>query len=134
MDRIHDKGRRVVIDQILETGREALAQAVQISDDLGGGLHGIGARREIDADRYRRLAIEAALNVLVLRTEIDPRNVLYSQERPVGIGAQYDVAELLGCRQAALRLHIHLELLVSADRSRADPAGRRLDVLRLDRR
>src|SRR5258708_7687032 len=33
----------------------------------------------------------------------------------------------------ALRLHVQLDLLVSADRACADPAGRRLPVLRLDR-
>src|SRR4029077_9957941 len=114
--------------------REALAQAIQICDDLRSGLHGVGTRREIDADRDRRLAVEAAFDVLVLGAEVDPGDIAYAQQRAVGVGAQYDVAELLGCRQAALRLHVQLELLVSADRACADPAGRRLHVLRLDRR
>ena len=134
MNRSLDKGGRVVIDQIFEAWREALAQAIQICDDLRSGLHGVGAGREIDADRHRRLAVEAAFDVLVLGAEVDPGDIAHAQQRAVGIGAQYDVAELLGCRQATLRLHVQLELLVSADRACADPAGRRLHVLRLDRR
>ena len=53
---------------------------------------------------------------------------------PSGIGAQHDVAELLRRGQRALRLHVHLELLVVAHRPRADAADRRLHVLRLDGR
>ncbi len=56
-------------------------------------------------------------------TSLDP------QHRAVRIGAQHDVAELLGCRQAALGLHVELELLVVADRTRADAADRRLHAL-----
>ena len=97
-------------------------------------MYRIGAGREIDADRHRRLAVEAAFDILVLGAELDPGDIAYAQQGAVGIGAQYDIAELLGGRQAALRLHIHLELLVFADRAGADPADRRLDVLRLDRR
>ena len=126
VDRVVDEGGRIVIDEIFETRREALAQAVQIGPDLSSGLHRIGAGREIDADRDRRLAIEAAFDVLVLGAEFDPRDIAHAQQRAVGIGAQHDIAELLGRRQAALRLHIHLELLILADRAGADPADRRL--------
>ena len=69
---------------------------------------------------------------MVLRAEIDPGDVADAQKRTVGIGAQNDIAELLGRGQAPLRLDVHLELLVVADRARPDAADRRLDVLRLD--
>ena len=45
-----------------------------------------------------------------------------------------DQAEVLGRDQAALGLDVELELLVLADRPRADASRRRLDVLRLDGR
>ena len=74
-----------------------------------------------------------AFDVLVLRAQLDPRHVAHAQHRAVGVGAQHDVAELLGRGQPALGLHVDLELLVVADRPRADAADRRLHVLRLDR-
>ena len=98
-----------------------------------GGADRIGARRQIEADRDRRLAVEAAFDVLVLRAELDPGDIAHAQQRAVGIGAQHDVAELLRRRQPALRLDVQLELLVVADRARADAADRGLHVLRLDR-
>ena len=55
------------------------------------------------------------------------------KDRPVGIGAQHDVAELLGSRQAPLSLDVHLDLLILVDRRRADASDRRLDVLRAQR-
>ena len=126
VDRGLDEGGRVVIDQVFETGREALAQAIEIGSDCGSGVHGIRAGRKIDPDRHRRLAVEAAFGVLVLGAELDPCDIAHAQQGAVGIGAQDDVAELLGRRQAALGLHVHLKLLVVADRAGADPADRRL--------
>ena len=97
-------------------------------------VHRVGAGREIEADRHGRLAVEAAFDVLVLGAELDPRDVAHAQaaSRP-GLARKHDVAELLRRREPALRLHVHLELLVVADRARADAADRRLHVLRLDR-
>ena len=127
-----DEGRRIVDSLIFETGREALAQSVHRGYDQRRGLYRIGARREIDADPDRRPAVEAAFGVQVLGSEVDPRDIAHTQQRAVGIGAQHDFAELLGRGKATLRLHVHLQLLVIADRASADPASRRLHVLRLD--
>ena len=100
--------------------------------DGGRGLHRVGVRREIERDADRRAAVDARLGVLVLRAHLDAGDVADAQHRAVGIGAQHDLAELFRRRQRALGLHVHLELLVVADRARADAADRRLHVLRLD--
>ena len=133
MDRVAHEGRRVVVDDIVQTGREPLAQAVHRRDDLRSGADRIGARRQIEADRDRRLAVVAAFDVLVLRAELHPGDVAHAQQGAVGVGAQYDIAELLRGRQPALRLDVQLELLVVADRARTDAADRGLHVLCLDR-
>ena len=105
---------------------------LQIIPDQSGGLYCVRTGRQIDADRDRRLPVDAAFDVLVLGAELDPGDIADAQQRAVGVGAQHDVAELLGRRQSALGLDIHLELLIVTDRARADPANRRLDILRLD--
>ena len=132
LDRVIDKRGRVVIDDVFETGRKTLAQSRHIGAHQLCGRDGIGARREISADRDRRLAIEASLDVLAFRAEFDPCHILDPQQRAVGIGAQYDVAELFRCDEPPLRLDIELELLFARDRPGADAPDRRDDVLRLD--
>ena len=78
VDRVEDKGRRVVIDEIFETQGKSLAQALHIGADQLRGLHGVGPGGQIYADRDRRLAVEAALDILVLGAEFDPSHVLDS--------------------------------------------------------
>jgi hypothetical protein len=56
------------------------------------------------------------LGVHVRRAELHPRDVAHPQHRPVRIGADDDVAELLGRGQPALGLDVELELLVVRDR------------------
>ena len=126
--------RRVVVDDIMESGREPLAQAVHRRDDRRSGADRVGARREIEPDRDRRFPVEPAFDILVLGAEIDPCDVAHAQERAVGVRAQHDVAELLRGRELPLGLDVHLELLVMADRPRPDTADRRLHVLRLNSR
>ena len=83
-------------------------------------------------DRHRRLAVQPRFAVHVLRAELDARDVAHAQDRTVGIGADDDIAECCRRDQAPLGLQVELELLVVADRPRADAADRRLHVLRLD--
>jgi hypothetical protein len=97
MNRVENKRRRVVIDEIFEAGRKALAQAVEVGAHCLGGRNRIGAGRKIDADRDRRFAVKPRLDVLVFGAEFDPGDIFDPQQRAVGIGTQNDVAELLGC-------------------------------------
>ena len=92
-------------------GKRWLRRSI-VGVDQRSGLHGVGAGRKIDADRHRRLAVEAAFDVLVLGAELDAGDIADAQQRAVGIGAQHDIAKLLGRGQPALRLQVHLELLV----------------------
>ena len=133
MDRVEDKRGRVVIDEVFEARRKTLAQSRHIGAHQICGRNGIGAGGQINADRDGRLAVEAGLDVLVLRAEFDPRHILDPQQRAVGIGAQHDVAELLGRREPPLRLDVELELLIVRDWPRADAPDRRNQVLCLDR-
>ena len=66
---------------------------------------GVGAGQLIDRHDGRGLAVETAREVVGLRAELDAGHVLEVQHRAVGIGAQDDVAEVLGRNQPALRAH-----------------------------
>src|ERR1700724_3823489 len=104
MDGVLNESGRVVIDQIFEARRKVLAQAFQVRLDQSRSLYRVGAGREIDAEPARRLTVNACFDVLVPRAELDSPDVTNAQKRAVGVGAQHDVAELLGRRQPILRL------------------------------
>ena len=87
--------RGVVEDVVGEIVREALAQlAPSAARTLIRDLHGIGARRLIDADRRRGTAVVAAELVGGLGAEVDPGDVAQPHDRAVRIGAQHDLVEL----------------------------------------
>ncbi len=94
--------------------------------------HGIGARREVNPDRHPGAAVDPRLAVEILRTDLDPGDVADPQHRAIRVRPQHDVAELSRSGQPSLRLHIELELLLVADRSRADTADRCLHALSAD--
>ena len=77
------------------------------------------------------MAVETSVDVLVLGTELDPRHIPYAQYRAVGVRPQDDLAEFVGGRQATLRLHVQLELLILRNRLGAEAPDRRLNVLGL---
>ena len=129
---IVDENGRVVDDARLEPRRKPRAQPVQRPADGGRGLDGIGIRREIERDADGRPAVDARFGILVLRAHFDAGDVADAKDGAVRIGTQHDPAELFRRRQRALGLHIDLELLVVADRPRADATNRRLNVLGLD--
>src|SRR5215510_14526278 len=133
MDGIRNEGRRVIAHNVLEPRRKLSAQAVHSSPYQGGGLDRIGAWGQIDAQSNRGPTVDAALHVLILGAEFHPGDVADAQQRTIGIGAQNNAAELLGSREPALRLQVYLKLLIVSDRAGADPADRRLGVLRLYR-
>ncbi len=71
------------LTRYLRPGGATLAQAIEIGFDGSSGLHRIRPRGEIDADRHRRRAVEAAFDVLVLGTEVDPGDIAYAQQGAV---------------------------------------------------
>ncbi|MDT4839026.1 hypothetical protein FQZ97_728050 [compost metagenome] len=87
----------------------------------------------MDDQRGAGLAVERGCRVIGLSAQLDARDVAQADDRPIAVGANDDVAEVLRARQPALGGHRHLELL-PVDRGRgADLARRCLGVLRLDR-
>ena len=82
---------------------KALLQLFHGLADLARHLDGIGARRLVDADRRGRRAVEAAIALLGLGAEIDPRHILDPHHRAVRIGAHDDVFELVRSASAGLR-------------------------------
>ena len=108
-----DERRTVVEYAGLQAFGEALAEFVQRRLHARRGLHRIGTGREKQADGHRRVAVQPALGVHVRRTKLYARDVGQPQHRTVRIGADHDVAELLGGDQASLRLHVELELVAS---------------------
>src|SRR5215471_16476174 len=108
MNGILNKGGRIVVDQIFEAGRKALAQLIEIGPDQTGGFDCIGAGSEIYPYADCGTAVDARFNVLVLRAELDASDVANAQQGAVGVGSQYDIAELVRGREPPLRLHVHL--------------------------
>ena len=117
----------------MKTGREPLTEAVHGGDYGRGGGHRVCAGRQIEANRYSGLVVEAAFDILILSAKFYSRYVMHTQQGAVGIRAKNDVAELLRGRQAALRLNVQLKLLVFTDRPCPDAADGRLNILGLDR-
>ena len=126
-----DEHRGIPEYLVCEVVGKALLQLVHDLAHLARHVDGVGAGRLVDADRRRRRAVEAAIALLGLGTEIDARHVLDPHDRAVGVGAHDDVVELVGPRQPSLGLDGELELLALRRRCRTDATERRLDVLAL---
>ena len=133
VDGVGDEHRRVVGHLPLEVLGEALLQLHDLVLDRLQRGDRVGAGALVHRNSRRRPAIESGLAIEVRGAEIGPGDVAEPQHRSVRIGADDDVLELGDRGQPALGLDVELELLVVRDRPRADPADRRLDVLRLDR-
>mgnify|MGYP003694284321 CR=1 FL=1 len=79
------------------------------------------------------MAVVAADEVVVLRAQLDARDVGEAHRRAVGIRADDDLAELLRIGEPALRRDRVDEVLLAADRRLPDLARRELRVLLVDR-
>ena len=133
-DGVRDEGGAVVEHSRLQPFREAAGRRIQRLLHPCGGLHGVGARRQVHADRHGRVAVEAAFAVPLRRAQLHARHVAHAQHGAVRVGAHDDGAELLGAGEAPLGLQVDLELRVVAGGPRAHAPNRRLHVLLLDRR
>ena len=101
MDGVVDENRRVVGRSCLQSLRKARAHLVKRFLHGCGSRDGVGTGRQKDSDRHGRMAVEAAEVVVVHGAQFHPRHVFDAQRRPVSVGAQHDVAELLRDRSAA---------------------------------
>ena len=100
--------------------------------NFGGSLQRVGAGREVDTQQGRRLAVEAAFQVVVLRSQFHPRHVLQAQHAALRCGTNNDLAELFRRGQAARCAHVIGERLSWRDWGATDLAGRVYRVLRLN--
>ena len=98
-----------------------------------GRLQLVGAGQQVDRQHAGGLAVQPSERLVVLGAELDPADVVDADLAPLVGGAHDDVAELFGGDQAAGRPHRVGERLAGRRRGRADLAGRRLQVLLLDR-
>src|SRR5262249_16006719 len=133
IDRGRDENRRVEEHVVSKIGGEALLQRAHRVANLARHLDRVGSRTLVNAERRRRCAVEAAEPVLRFRAQFHAGDIPDADNRAVGIGAQDDGGELLGPGESATGLDVDLHLLLARDRSRADAAQRRLNILALDR-
>ena len=131
-DRHLDEARRVVRDRIGETFRETRRQLRDLGLDRLGDVERVRTGRQEDADERRRLAVDAADELVVLRAELDARDVGQPHGGAVGIRADDDLLELLGIREPAARGDRVDEVLPLRRRRLADLACRELRVLLVD--
>ena len=94
------KASGVERDAVLDVRRELLGQLIHPRADAVGGLEGVRASLQEDADTGDRLAIQHAELLVTLGTEFHAGDVLEAEDTVGGAGAQHDVAKLLGGRQA----------------------------------
>ena len=127
-DRLGGIERNAVGDAGRESGREFLHALV----DGGRGLDGIGPGQLVDRHDAGGRLVVAAGDAVRLIAQFDARYVAEVQDGAIGVGAEDDVAELLGLDQAALRAHRVGELLALRNGLAADLAGGVHVVLGLD--
>ena len=133
VDRLLDELGRIVDDGVFRCpAGNAWRQLVHGRADRLGGRQRVRARPLEHRDRDRGIAIEIGVRRVVLRRELDPRDVLEAHHRVCGL-LDDDVGELVRIGQPAERLHRDLERARLVDRRLVEHAGGDLDVLPLQR-
>ncbi len=132
VDRLADELGRIVDDGVLDAGRKALRDPLHRLHDRIGGRERVRAGPLEDRERDRRAAAEIGVRRIVLRGELDRRDVLQPHHRAGGL-LHHDVGELLRIGEPPERLHRDLERARLLDRRLVEHAGGDLDVLRLQR-
>ena len=123
---------RVVRQHAHHAGRHALDPLVDFVLHALGGLDGVRLGRLVDAERHRRVFVEAGADRVALAAELHARDVLHEHLRAgVGVRAHDDVLELLLRLEAPLDVQLEAQVLVRV--LAAHGAGGGLDVLALDR-
>ncbi len=132
-DRFGDIFGRVVIDRIFHPRREILRQRFQLR------LHRIRRRQRVrsgqleHADADRALVVEIAVEIIVERTEFDPRDIAQIGQPPLRIALDDDRTEFVRGRQPPLGLHAQFKGGAGGTiRRLADGPGGNLDILGAD--
>ena len=128
-----DEGRGIIDDRVVEAGREALLQPLHLGDDGVRGGERVGAGALEDAEGGGRLVVEVGVQRVVLRAQLDAGDVAQARHRPVRLGADHDVLELLGRTQPSQRAHRQGEPARRHRRRLVDRTGRDLEVRRPQR-
>ena len=118
---------------VLHAGRKALGQLGHELLRLAGRVERVAARRLVEGDDGGRLALEAALDIVILRAEFDARHVFEAEDGAVCIGPHHDLAEFLDRGEITLADHGVGEFLTGRDRFGPDFANGIDAVLLLDR-
>ena len=134
LDGYPHEGRSVVGNGILDARRKEAGELSHLCVDRVRCRERISGRRELDADRGRRLTVEARREGVAFAADFDPRDITEAYRRAVRIGAQHDRSELLRRGELALDEDRCGDLLCYRVGLRADGAGCNLSVLRADRR
>ena len=132
-DRHFDEARRVVRNGVGQAFGKLLRERARALPDRLRDAERIGAGGEEDADEGGLVPVVAADEIVVLRAQLDARDVGQAYRRAVGIRADDDLAELLRVGEPALGRDRVDEVLLAADRRLADLAGGELRVLLVDR-
>ena len=111
-------------DPVIEIGRKESLELGHHLFDTIDGFQGVRSGKLIERQDRRRLAVETALNVVVLGAQLEAGHVLQADQGAVRIGAQDDLAELFGGHQSALGPDGIGELLARREGLAADLSGR----------
>ncbi len=117
----------------LQPGRERRPQPFKLRAYCIGSGQRVGAGGQGHRETRSRIAVEEAAGLVILRADLDPRNVAQVHRRAAGQRAQDDRAELFRSLQARLRGDGGIEALRRTGRQRPQLAGSDLGVLCLDR-
>ena len=128
-----DEPGRVVVDEPGHILGELPGKAGHRRLDLFGDLEAVAVGELKDDHGGGGLAAERGRPVVLLRSKLDPRDVLDADHRAVGERPHHDVLELCDLRKTSQGVELKLERLAGRRRGLAERANRRLLVLFPDR-
>ena len=120
LDAGRDRERRVERLGVLHARRKTLSQRCHELLCFPRRIERVAARCLVKRDDRGRLALEAALHIVVLRTKFDAGHVLEAEKGTIRIGPHHDVAELLGRGEITLADDGVGKFLPGGDRLGAD--------------
>ncbi len=134
MNRLAHRGRRVVLDFVIEPGWKALLEFSHLRAHRVGGRKRVRTGTLEDADRRGRLAAELAVDGVVARRQLHPSDIAHASDLAVRAGLDDDFAKLLLIGESALGADRVLKGgRALRDRLCANDAGGDLHILLLDR-